>query len=182
MAKLDIRDDIDFSIERVYPAFRDRLKETAPYLPNIEEIVVEKYERIDDNTVEVVNLWKASEGEVPKVAQSFIKPDMLQWTDYATWHDDELYREWNMEVGFLSEAVKCSGETRYKAKGDRTECHISGNLEVDASKIPGVPRLLSGKLGKAVEAFVVKLITPNLRATNRAMEKYLASDASKEQE
>ena len=39
------------------PAFRDRLKETAPYLPNIEEIVVEKYERIDDNTVEVVNLY-----------------------------------------------------------------------------------------------------------------------------
>ena len=118
MAKLDIRDDIDFHIDVVYPAFRDRLKETAPYLPNIEEIVVEKYERIDDNTVEVVNLWKASEGEVPKVAQSFIKPDMLQWTDYATWHDDELYCEWNMEVGFLSEAVKCSGQTRYKAEGE----------------------------------------------------------------
>jgi hypothetical protein len=81
-----------------------------------------------------------------------------------------------MEVGFLSEAVKCSGQTRYKAKGDRTECHISGELEVDASKIPGVPRLLAGKLGKAVEGFVVKLITPNLRATNRAMEKYLKSE------
>ena len=44
------------------------------------------------------------------------------------------------KVGFLSEAVKCSGQTRYKAKGDRTECHISGELEVDASESPCRPK------------------------------------------
>lgn len=181
MARLDIRDDIAFPIDRVYPAFRDNLKETAPYLPNIEDIIVEGYERTDDDTVEVVNLWKASEGEVPKIAQSFIKPDMLQWTDYATWHDGAQYCDWRMEVGFLSEAVSCSGKTSYRAKGDRTEVHITGDLKVDASKIPGVPRLLAGKLGKAVESFVVKLVTPNLKATNRAMEEYLeAMDAGDE--
>ncbi len=175
MAKIDIRDDITYSIDTVYPTFRDNLKETAHYLPNIQEIEVKKHERVDPDTVEVVNLWKASEGEVPKIAQSVIKPHMLQWTDYATWHDDDMYCEWEMEVGFLPEAVSCKGTTRYIAKGDKTEVHIEGELSVDASKIPGVPRLLAGKLGSAVESFVVKLVTPNLRATNRAIEKYLAS-------
>lgn len=177
MAKIDIRDDIDFDIKLVYPAFRDNLKETAPYLPNIDEIVVQEHERVDENTVKVVNLWKATGEEIPKIAQSFIKPDMMKWTDRATWHDDELYCDWEMEVGFLPEAVSCKGQTRYKAKGDKTECHISGDLIVDARKIPGVPRLLAGKLGQAVEAFVVKMVTPNLRATNRAMEQYLQDEA-----
>ena len=146
----------------------------APYLPNISEIIVEKHERTGDDTVDVINVWKASEGDIPKIAQAFIKPDMLQWTDHATWHDDEMYCDWEMKVGFLPDAVSCKGRTTYRAKGDKTEVHIEGDLKVDGSKIPGVPRLLSGKIGSAVEGFVVKLVTPNLRATNRAMEKYLA--------
>ena len=179
MAKLDIRDDIDYPIEQVYEAFRAQLKEVAPYLPNIEEIIVKKHDRRDDDTVDVVNVWKASGEEVPKVASSFIKPDKLQWTDHATWHDGEQYCDWEMEVGFLPEAVSCRGTTHYKAKGDgKTEVHIKGDLSVDAGKIPGVPRLLSGKIGSAVEAFVVKLVTPNLKATNRAMEQYLDSKNS----
>ena len=179
MAKLDIRDSIAYPLETTYPAFRDQLKEAAPFLPNIEDIIVKSYVRTDDKTVKVVNLWKASEGEVPKMAQAFIKPDMLQWTDYATWNDDEMYVEWEMEVGFLPDAVSCSGRTYYKAKGDKTEVHIDGELKVDAKKIPGVPRLLAGKLGGVVESFVVTLVTPNLKATNRAMEKFLAQEASK---
>lgn len=175
MAVMDIRDEIAYPIDTVYPAFRDELKHVAPYLPDIEDIIVQSTERVDEDTLKVVNLWKASDGKVPTLAQSFIKPDMLQWTDRATWHDDECYCDWEMEVGFLPEAVTCKGRTLYKKKGDRTEIHITGDLSVDAKKIPGVPRLMAGKVGKVVEEFVVKMITPNLKATNRAMEKHLAA-------
>lgn len=173
MATINIQDDINFPLERVYPSFRDNLSGLADYLPNIKEIIVEKNERLDDNTVELVNLWKATGEEVPKIASAFIKPEMLAWTDYATWHDGEHYCAWRMVVGFLPEAVTCSGTTRYTASGDKTQVHIQGELCVDAKKL-GVPRLVAGKLSSAVEEFVVKLITPNLKATNRAMEKFLA--------
>lgn len=175
MAKLDIKDEIAYPIETVYPAFRDDLKEVAPYLPNIDEIVVKSSERVDEDTVKVVNLWKASEGDIPTVAQAFIKPEMLKWTDHATWHDDQCACEWEMELGFLPEAVSCSGKTTYTKKGDRTEVHITGDLVVNGAKIPGVPRIMAGKISSVVEGFVVKMITPNLKATNRAMEKHLAA-------
>lgn len=175
MASMDIKDELSYPLETVYPAFRDDLKHVAPYLPNVEDIIVKSSERIDENTLKVINLWKASDGDVPKLAQTFIKPDMLQWTDHATWHDDECYCEWEMVVGFLPDAVSCKGKTTYKKKGERTEVHITGELVVNAKKIPGVPRLMAGKVGSVVEAFVVKMITPNLKATNRAMEKHLAT-------
>ena len=172
MAKIDIKDDINFPIDKVYATMRDDLSKTADYLPNIDSIEVEKYERTGDETVEVVNVWKASETEVPKLASSFIKPEMLKWTDYATWHDGASRVDWKLVLGFLPEAVSCSGSTTYRAKGDRTEVHITGDLKVDASKI-GVPRLMAGKISKVVEEFVVKMVTPNLKATNRAVEQQI---------
>lgn len=173
MARIDIRDDMNFPIERVYPAFRDDLSKVADFLPNIEAIIVEQHDRTSDTQVSVVNVWKATGEEIPAMASSFIKPEMLQWTDHASWDDDARHVDWRMEVGFMPEAITCSGRTTYRPKGDgKTEIHISGELKVDARKL-GVPRLIAGKLSSAVEEFVVKLVTPNLKATNRAMEQFL---------
>ena len=76
-------------------------------------------------------------------------------------------------LGFLQEAISCSGTTYYREAGDKTEVNITGDLRVDASKIPGVPRLIAGKVGSAIEGFVVKMITPNLTEVNRGAEKFL---------
>jgi hypothetical protein len=173
MARIDIKDTIVYDRDTVYETFRDKLLELQPYLPDIEEIIQESYER-DGDDVHIVNIWKAADEEVPAIASKFIKPEMLQWTDRATWHDDAKACDWDMEVGFLQEAISCDGTTYYREKGDGTEVHITGDLRVDASKIPGVPRLLAKKVGGAVEKFVVKMITPNLTEVNRGMEKYLA--------
>ena len=123
--------------------------------------------------MKIVNIWKAEDDDIPALATKFIKPEMLQWTDRATWSDDRFLCEWDMEVGFLSEAIKCSGRTEYIEKDGGTEVYISGDLAVDASKIPGVPRLVAGKVSGVVEKFVVKMITPNMKEVNRGLEKYL---------
>ncbi len=174
MASIDIRDTISYDRQLVYETFRDHLSEMQPYLPTIEDIEVESYDRLDDTTVKIVNIWSAEDKDVPKMAQKFIKPEMLKWTDRATWFDDQHLCNWDMEVGFLSEAIHCSGTTRYMQQGARTEVHIEGKLRVDAAKIPGVPRLVAGKVGTVVEGFVVKMITPNLKEVNRGCEKFLA--------
>lgn len=174
MAKIDIKDKVTYDRHTVYETFRDNLVGLLPYLPTVKDIEQKEYDRSDDNTVNIVNIWYAADEDIPKVASKFIKPEMLQWTDTATWHDDEFSVEWDMEVGFLQEAVSCSGKTTYSANGAETEVHITGDLQVDAKKIPGVPGLLAKKVGDAVEKFVVKMITPNMKEVNRGVEKYLA--------
>lgn len=174
MARIDIRDHIKFDRKTVYETFRDKLAELQPYLPTVKSIEVESYDRLDETMVKIVNIWTAAEEDIPALAQKFIKPEMLKWTDRATWFDDQHMCNWDMEVGFLKEAISCSGTTRYTAKGDGTEVHIEGNLRVDASKIPGVPRLVSGKVSEVVEGFVIKMITPNLKEVNRGCERYLS--------
>lgn len=174
MAKINITDRVAYDRETVFKTFRDDLVALIPHLPDIKDIDVKERETVDDSTLKVINLWKAEAEEIPRLARSFIKPDMLEWTDYATWREDAWACDWRMEVGFLSDAVTCEGTTAYREAGsEATEVTIDGILEVDAKKIPGVPRLGAGKIGKVIEGFVVKLITPNLTQVNRGMERYL---------
>lgn len=174
MADIDIKDTVAHDRETVFSTFRDELTELIPHLPDVKDIEVKDREDVDDSTVKVTNLWKAEPEEIPRLARSFIKPEMLKWTDYATWRQDDWECDWVMEVGFLSDAVTCEGTTRYVDKGDgETEVIIKGKLEVDAAQIPGVPRFGAGKIGSAVENFVVRLITPNLTNVNRGLESYL---------
>lgn len=174
MADINITDEVAYECEKVFTTFRDDLTELIPHLPDVKDITVKDREQVDDNTIKVVNLWEAEAEEVPRIARSFIKPDMLKWTDYATWRQDDWECDWVMEVGFLSDAVTCEGTTNYRSTSDgETEIAINGKLEVDARQIPGVPRFGAGKIGDAVEKFVVKLITPNLTQVNRGLESYL---------
>ncbi len=175
MAKIDIKDTVAHDRETVYKTFRDELTELIPHLPDVKNIEVQKREEVDENTTRVVNLWTAEAEEIPRVARPFIKPEMLVWTDVANWHDDTWACDWVIEVGFLSEAVTCKGSTKYLEKGaDKTEVVITGQLDVNAKEIPGVPRLGAGKIGSVIESFVVRLITPNLTNINRGLERYLA--------
>lgn len=174
MAKIDIRDHIAYDRSTVFETFRDHLVELQPYLPTVKSIDVESRDQLDDTTLKIVNIWKAEDSDIPKLVQKFIKPEMMMWTDHATWFEDQFLCNWDMEVGFLKEAITCGGTTRYIAKGNGTEVHLEGTLTVDASKIPGVPRLVAGKVSSAVEKFVIKMITPNLKEVNRGAEKFLA--------
>lgn len=173
MAKISTNDKVDYPREKVFETFREDLEELVPYLPDIKSIEQTKYERIDDTTVKVVRVWSAKDEDVPSLAQKFIKPEMLKWTDTAIWHQDTWTCDWSMEVGFLPDAISAEGTNRYIDRDGATAIEISGDLEVDGKHIPGVPRLLAGKVGSAVEKFVVKLITPNLTDVNRGLEKYL---------
>lgn len=176
MAKISVTDKVSYPRELVFETFREDLDELDTYLPDIESITTEDRDDIDENTTKIVRVWKAKDEDIPKMARKFIKPEMLCWTDTATWHEDEWTCDWEIELGFLPDAITSRGTNRYIDKGDSVEIIIDGTLEVDANKIPGVPRMLAGRVGKAVEQFVVKMITPNLKEVNRGMEKYLAAN------
>ena len=54
---------------------------------------------------------------------------------------------------------------------------LEGDLKIDLKKIPGVPRLLAGRMGPQVEKFIVSLISPNLQKVNDSLQRYLDDQA-----
>jgi len=163
---------IPFPRQVVFESYRDELPLLVPYLPNITSIVVLKREEEAPGVTRLLNLWKAK-GDVPKVAQAVIKPEMLEWNDHAKWDQNEWTCEWRVELKLFTDAVKCGGKNRFVVDGENTKLEIRGNLEVDLKKIPGVPKFLAGTIAPVVEKFIVTLLTPNLTSVSDGLEKYL---------
>jgi hypothetical protein len=171
---LQIRSEsvIAFPRERVFATYRDELEELLPYLPNVRSIEVK--ERAQEGSVlRQVSVWKGG-GEIPAVARAVLKEEMLAWTDHARWDEGAFVCAWRIETHAFRDAVSCRGENRFvDLGGSRTRVEIRGDMEVDASKVPGVPRLLSGTIGRTVERVLVDRIGPNLVATCVGLEKHL---------
>lgn len=170
--KFTIHDVVPYRRDEVYRVNRDDLPAIAPYLDRIESITVDS--RVEEGGVtRIVNRWVAEPSDIPALARKFIKPEMMRWIDRATWDEDAWTCAWEMELGFLPDAIEARGVNRWEQRGDETAVTIEGEIIVRAEKIPGVPRLVAGKLSKAVESFVVTTIEPNLRTTNRAVARYI---------
>lgn len=158
--------------ERVYKAYRDELPRIAAYMPNIKEILVRSREEANGH-VKLHNEW-AGKTEIPKLMQSIIRPEMLRWDDYADWDETTSTCAWTLKLRAFTDNVKCGGTNRFTDDGPtRTRVTLSGTLDLDLRDIPGVPRLLAGKVAPQVEKFVIALITPNLEQVNASLERYL---------
>jgi hypothetical protein len=165
---------IDFPMEKVYPLVRDNLRELVPYMENVKRIETESREALGEGRIRLVNRWYAM-GEIPKVIQTIIKPEMLTWLDTAIWNDAEKMCQWEIKTMFFKENVRCSGINYYKPRGkDRTTLEITGDFTIELKGIPGVPRLLEKKIGSQVEKFIVRLLTPNLASLAKGISQYLS--------
>ncbi len=172
-----VEDVINFPRDQVFETYRDKLPEMVKFLPNIDKIEILEREE-NDGTTRLLNLWKAKASEIPKLLAPFVKPEMMQWKDHAKWDNEGWTCEWRSELGFFSEQIEVKGKNTYEPQGDNSvKITIRGTITVDGKKLPGVPRLVAGKVGSTVEKFVVKMITPNLRELNRGCEQYLKSQA-----
>ena len=167
---------IHHSRERVFLAYRDELPAVAKYLANIAQVNVLSRKE-SPGKVSLHNEW-VGKGEIPKVAQGLVKPDMLKWDDYAEWDEARQLCEWSIKIRVFSENFKCSGSNRFLVEGpNRTRVNLVGTLDVSLRDIPGVPRILASTIAPQVEKFIVTLIKPNLEQVNDAIGKYL--DAQK---
>jgi hypothetical protein len=123
--------------------------------------------------VRLVNIWSGG-GDIPAAVRSILSPDMLKWTDYATWDSDRWTCEWTIESHSFKEAVRCSGTNRFiEIDPDRTRLEIRGELQIDMKKVKVVPGFLASTLGRTVEQFMVKQITTNLTTVSGALAKHL---------
>ena len=162
--------------ELVYRTYQDSLPKLVRYLPNVQE-VRELERRREGSQLHLVNLWRAR-GQIPRVAQGIIKPEMLRWHDYADWDDEDWSVRWRFEMAFMQDRVRVGGRNRFEILGPRrTRLALRGELTIDASALPGVPRFLERRVGRAVERFVLALVEPNLVKTSQGLQRYLDEEA-----
>ena len=174
--RIQADDRVPFAREIVYRTYRDRLVDLVPYLPNVASIEVR--DRADEgDVVRFVNAWRAKD-EIPQVARSILRPEMLSWLDHATWRASEWTTEWRIEMGSFADAVDCRGKNEFVEDRGATLIRIRGDLHIDLRLVRGVPRILAGTVGPVVEKFVVAMITPNLSKVSRGIEKLLRAEGS----
>lgn len=171
--KIEVTARISYPREQVFAAYRDHLPDLVPYLENVRSITVTS--RTDEGDVtKLVNRWKGG-GEIPSVVRKFLSEDLLEWDDLATWKPGEWRCEWQTIVPAFKDAVDARGHNEYHEVNGQTELRIFGELKVDAAKVKGVPRLLAGTVGPAVESFLVGRIRPNFVTVAQGVEKFLAA-------
>lgn len=170
--KVDADAQLSFPREQVFQAYRDRLTEMVPFLDNIDSIV-EESRRDEGNVSHIVNVWRSGDADLPKLARSVIKPEMLAWRDHAKWNAEQWTCEWRVEHLAFGQAVDCAGKNQFVDRGDRCTVEIRGHLNVDARKVPNVPRLLAGTVGPVIERFIVESIRANLVKTANGVGRYL---------
>ena len=168
---------LQFPQNTVFEAYRDNLVDLVDYLPNISKIEIAKREEPQPHVVKFENHWYA-QAPIPKMAQAFIKPEMLKWIDYAEWNHENFTCDWKIETFFMREAVTCKGQNKFRVLDDNSmELTIGGNLSIDTKKVPGIPRLLAGKIKPQIEKFIIALITPNFHKINSGIEQFLRAQS-----
>lgn len=172
---MELRADATIPFERpvVFAAYRDKLVEMLPYLPNVRAIEVRKREE-DGDVTRLLNFWKGG-GDIPAAARAFVSEAMLSWLDTATWNQALFTCDWKIEPQAFTEAITCVGKNRFLEDGSKTKLEIRGEISIDPKKLKGIPGFLSGKVSKAVEELLVSKIKPNLVSTADGLTKYLES-------
>lgn len=160
--------------DKVYTAYRDRLRDFATRIDDIEAVNVLSREEQGDVT-RVHNEW-VSDREIPSVARKFLKPEHLRWDDFAEWNDGEHKVRFEIKTRVFPDAVKCVGTNTFIEDGDGTRVVLEGDFQVDLKKVSGIPRFLRSTIVPQVEKFIVSLITPNLTNTNTALGDFLDAE------
>lgn len=165
--------------EKVWVAIRDRLPEIVQLLEDIEGVTVQSRDEGADKTVRLVNVWHAKP-QLPAIVASYIKPEMLAWTDRAEYRTETFICHWKLEPHFFTDRIECSGCTRYEpAMGGRgTRVTFEADFHLFTKALPGVPTLLEGAVAKGVETFMTALVPRNFRKLMDALEKSLEHRAA----
>lgn len=162
------------NLDEVYVILRDKLTSLVPYLDNV--AAIEELERSEKaGGQHVLNRWRADPGQVPSLARNFLKPEMLEWLDHADWDDAGKHVDWRIESAVFKGLYTCSGRNRVVESGGVVKIIISGELKVDSGKIPGLPRLLAGKIVPVIEGYLVDRMKPNMASLGTGVSRFLAA-------
>jgi hypothetical protein len=169
--------ELPFPRDLVFETYRDRLTELVPFLPAIKAL--ETRSRKDEGAVStLLNVWQGGM-DIPAVARAFVPSQATTWDDHAVWDRERFTCRWKTVPHAMKEAVKAEGTNYFtELSAQRTRVAITGVVEIDIARVPGVPRLLAGTAKRTVEEVIVKNVQGNLVAFGRGVERYLLAKAN----
>ncbi len=170
---IESEDYLDRSADEVYPLVRDELPKLLPYLPDVESLEQLSYERVSDTRVKIVNRWRAK-AKIPRAAAKFLPPDILAWTDYAEWKDDDYSVDYRLE-GF---GYDVEGANSFRPENGGTRLRVTAKITIHPEKFK-IPRFLFNSVFPLVEGVVKKAIQPNLTSLARGLKGYYADQERK---
>jgi hypothetical protein len=171
--KFEVEDDVSHPRDDVYGLIRDDMPLLLPYLNDVDAIIVLESKQ-EEGGLRILNEWRGSAAAAPAVVRKFLKPETLSWKDHAFWPEGGYRAEWRLEPKVGGSLFDCSGTTSVLAGDTPGACkiRIQGNLNVYPERLPGVPRLLAGRMRGKIESFVVGMILPNMQTMSRGVQGY----------
>lgn len=79
---------IKFPVDTVWDAMLHHLPDIAQEVDDLESITEIRRTKQSKGVIKVESVWKAKP-KLPGMVMKYIKPDMLEWTDSATWREKE---------------------------------------------------------------------------------------------
>jgi hypothetical protein len=158
---------LPFDRPRVFAAYRDRLLDLVPHLPNIRSITIESRSDRGDE-IDFVNLWVGG-GDIPKAVRGVLSESMLRWTDYATWNASDYSVTWRTDIHAFPGAAASSGKNHYIEVPGGTRVELRGELTIDGSKVPAIPRFLQKTVAEMAEKMIVGQVEANLASVARGV-------------
>jgi hypothetical protein len=158
---------IKYPLSTTWETMRDQLPHIAVQQDDIEYVKVEKRAKKKPDSVHVISIWKASPN-LPAFLKSFIKPEMLIWTDDAVWDNDNYVCHFDIATHYKVEEITCVGSIKFDPAGTKsTKIIYSGVLTI--TKTPKSSIFMTGFVIKGIEAVAAQLISHNFSKVVKAL-------------
>lgn len=169
--KLETQDVIDQPVDTVYKTVRDDLVSLVPYLPNVAKIEIES-QSAGPKGAQIVNRWFAK-AELPTLLKKFVKPELMSWIDRAQWDDQAKIVTYSLESPLGRSLFTAKGINYFEAAGDgKTTLRVTCEIDLYPENLPGVPKLMAGKVKPLVEGLLKKMLEPNLTSLSTGLKGY----------
>jgi hypothetical protein len=153
------------------------MEKVVPFMPTIDFIETEKFEQRENGQIYILRKWKGSSSTAPKALKPFLSDEMLTWHDDALWTPEDYKVDWNLRSS-LGKLYDCGGTNYFGPHPDDENAsliRLAGTLKIYPDRIPGIPRFLAKRVAPQAEAFILKLVSPNLTEVVSGLEKYLTA-------
>lgn len=167
--------EVTYKAELVLETMIERMQDIVPFLLSVESIETREKETLPDGRIRVVRYWQGKPDSAPAAVRPFVTKEHLGWIDTAIWTPSEFKVDWTLSTS-MSKFYTCSGTNSFgphPKNPETTLVRISGDLEIFADKLPGVPSFIGKRIAPQVEKFVVNMITPNLVELAPGLQGYL---------
>lgn len=134
----------------------------AKYAPNIVKIDV--LSRVPDSEgIENVTVRVFAESWLPPIMRNIVKDSDMNWKEHYRIDMNKCAFDWKVETPMFTKLINCSGNTSCIAIENGCETTISGSIDIQTSKMPGLPPPLARSLAGIIEPFIAKMVLLNLK-------------------